>query len=276
MIKKVWNNLYQSVCSINLYSSRGICISSFTGFKSGKYLFTEFHGVQTKQQPEEVKVRFYGTDGYTVTKEISFIYEDFEDRMLEGLDENNFGFTAFNFDLPEVDQIPSLFFAQQRNYQIGTPVALIGYQSEFNNLTLKSGNISSFTKIRGSYCLQYEVTMTQGMSGCPVVDLDTGLVVGIGGVKMNKMNESYIQLMQLIKGNLSTLQDAEGKMTLSEIDPIQVLVANQNQIKYLAKELYKNLAQPYGIAVDAQVINAVLQSVLPNAISNVLVTNKVK
>lgn len=269
MIKKVWNNLHQSVCSINLYSSRGICISSFTGFKSGKYLFTDISSVQTKQQPEDVKIRFYAADGLTVSKEISFIYEDFEDRMLDGLDENNFGFTAFNFDLPECEQIPSLFFAQQKNYQIGTSVALIGYQSEFNNLTLKTGLISSFSKIRGTSCLQYEVTMTQGMAGCPVIDLDTGLVVGIGGVKMKKMNESYVQLMQLIKGNLSTLQEAEGKMTLSEIDPVQVLVANQNQIKYLAKELYKNLAQPYGVAVDSQVINTVMHTVLAVSESSV-------
>jgi len=272
MIKKVWNNLHQSVCSIRFYSSRGICISSFTGFKSGKFLFTDFHGIQTKQQPEDVKIHFYSADGVSVSKEFNFIYEDFESRMLEGLDENNFGFSAFNFDLPDAEQIPSLLFAQEHNYQIGTPVALIGYQTEFNNLTLKTGIVSAFTKVRGTHCLQYEVTMTQGMAGCPVIDLNSGLIVGIGGVKMKKMNESYNQLMQLIKGNLSTLQDAEGKMTLSEIDPVQVLVANQNQIKYLAKELYKNLAQPYGIAIDSQVINSVMKSILPNSVANILTT----
>ena len=48
------------------------------------------------------------------------------------------------------------------------------------------------------------------------------------------------------------LKDAEGKITIQEIDPIQVLTANQNQIKHMVRLFFKATDIRTAIAYDVQ------------------------
>ena len=39
-------------------------------------------------------------------------------------------------------------------------------------------------------------------------------------------------------------------LTFDDVDPVQVLIANQNQIKHIAKEFFKNANVRVGFAVE--------------------------
>jgi hypothetical protein len=262
-MKRIWNDIYRSVCSVSYLTTEGIRLSSFTAFKSAKYLFTDSNATKYKRIPDTVQIRFYEEDGLSVNQQFDFTFHEFENRLLAGCKENSTAFAVYNFDMLDSDKIPSLTFSQTDNYQIGSPVALIGYQKEYENLSLKTGTLSAFYKNKGLRYFQYEMNTAQGHSGCPIIDLDTNRVIGIGGTRDSQINEEYNRLIQLIKNNLTTLEDAKGKVVFSDIDPMQVLVANQNQIKYLAKELYKRAAQTYGIAIDYQHINTIMKQLIP-------------
>jgi hypothetical protein len=55
--------------------------------------------------------------------------------------------------------------------------------------------------------------------------------------------------MGIIAGNLAELKKVEASVKFGDIDPIQVLIANQNQLKQLAKIIYKHTASCVANAV---------------------------
>jgi hypothetical protein len=56
-------------------------------------------------------------------------------------------------------------------------------------------------------------------------------------------------MMKIINDNLKALKEGEGKINIQDIDPIQVLIASQNQIKHIAKEFYKSADIRTGFAL---------------------------
>ena len=55
------------------------------------------------------------------------------------------------------------------------------------------------------------------------------------GHRLEGMAKTYNQMMKIINDNLKTLKDGEAQINIQDIDPIQVLVASQNQIKHMTK-----------------------------------------
>jgi hypothetical protein len=57
-------------------------------------------------------------------------------------------------------------------------------------------------------------------------------------------------MMRIINNNLKVLHEAEGKINMEDIDPIQVLIVNQNQIKHMAAEFFKTMNLRVGLAAE--------------------------
>jgi hypothetical protein len=251
MIRKIWNHNHLSVCSVCFKTEQGIRIATSTGFKFSKYLITEEKVLRTKQVITDVQLVFFEADGKTVRKEFVFSYAQFKHFMFKGFNERALGCLAYRIDDDEFDKIPSLQIDADRRYQIGTPLMSIGYQSDENNLALKSGVLSSFLNVKGNSCMQFEMSMFPSFSGAPIFNAETGKFVGVAGARIAKINESYQRMMDLISANLDMLTESEGKVSLNNIDPIQVLKVSQTQIKYLAIEMFKNTPIAFGYALEA-------------------------
>jgi len=73
------------------------------------------------------------------------------------------------------------------------------------------------------------------------------------------LNQSYNQLMTIIKGNLDFLKLSEGKVNIMDFDLIQVLMVHQNQIKHLVHEFYKTSSFMYGFALELASVSEVLR-----------------
>jgi len=56
------------------------------------------------------------------------------------------------------------------------------------------------------------------------------------------------------------LEPALGKFEVEGVDPIQVLIAWERQIKQLWSEIYKSTSHGIGIATDSRVITKLLKS----------------
>jgi hypothetical protein len=261
MIRKIWNHNHQSVCAVIFRTERGIRAASFTGFKYAKYLITEICEPKTKQQVSEVALVFFEADGKTVSKEILIPYGRFKRSVLKGFDDSGLACSVFAVDNEDFNLIPSLQIDLERKYQIGNPLVTIGYQSEEENMAMKSGTLSSFLAKKGISMFQFEMNISPSFAGAPVFDAENGVFAGFAGARIAKLNESFLRMMELIKGNLEMLSEAEGKVSFYNIDPIQVLRVNQNQIKYLATELFKNNTVAFGYATEAYQLQAVLENI---------------
>ncbi len=271
MYKSVWNKCQSSVCQLSFYSSAGIKLLSMTGFKvndhfliTDDYLFKIYKAVK-------VKISFVNSDGYTENASIEIPMNELKKRIIKGIDKEKTSFAAINMDFEEFTKIPSLKLSTNKTIEIGQSIAVLGYQLDRDNLAIKTGIISSaFKHDNGFKYLQVDSNIKQGNSGSPLINAETGEVIGIIGHKLATITHSHKRMKQIINNNLAILKKSQGKFNVEEIDPIQVLIANQNQIKHITNEIYKTATMSIGYALDISYIHDLFEEFIDAEVSQTL------
>ena len=268
MYKTVWNKCQSSVCQLNFYSSSGIKLSSMTGFKvNDQYLITD-DNVLKIFKAVKVKIVFVNPDGYSEKKSVEISMDELKRRIINGIDKKKSVFAAINIDFKEFKDIPSLKLSKDGNNDIGHNIAVLGYQLDHDNLSIKTGIISSvLVHDNGLKYLQVESNINQGNSGSPLINAETGEVIGIIGQNLASITQSHRRMKQIINNNLAILKKSQGIFNVEEIDPIQVLIANQNQIKYITNEIYKKATMSIGYALNISYVNDLFEEYIDAEIS---------
>lgn len=239
MLSNVWTSCHASVCQLSFLNERGVCVDSLTGFKVNNYLVTTQHAFCV-EKAHKVQITFVDADANTVTASMKIPYAEFIKELRIGVLDNNGHYAIFNIDLPDFEKIPSLKLSEKRNFVIGSTVAALGYNYGYSNLAIKSGTVSSvFANANGVRFIQFDGQVSYGNSGSPLIDPKTMEVVGIVSRRNTPASNAYHQLKEIIATNLGELKKVETMVRFGDIDPIQVLVANQNQLKLLANIIYK-------------------------------------
>lgn len=248
MYKNVWDFCYRSVCSICFYTESGIKLNTLTGFKLENYLVTE-ELIYSIKSCHEVIVQFYENNGYTQTHSIRIPFDELKNRLNRVAEYENEGYALIATDGWALEQVPSLVPELHAPTRIGMSIAILGFHEDQNNMSLKIGTVSSFVKMEnGKQYIQFEASIKQGNSGSPLINVETGNVIGVVGYRLSSVVKAYEAFKNIIDENLRLLKKSEGKMNIMDIDPIQVLIANQNQLKQISKEMYKTSVISYGFA----------------------------
>ena len=92
-------------------------------------------------------------------------------------------------------------------------------------------------------------------------------MIGIIGHKLAAVTQSHKRMKQIINNNLAILKKSQGKFNVEEIDPIQVLIANQNQIKHISNEIYKTATMTNGYALDISYVNDLFEEFIDAEVS---------
>ncbi len=240
MFNTLWNTCYSAVCQLRFLNERGILVDSLTGFKVNKSLITSNFAFNV-HKAYKVEIRFVGSDANTSTVSAKIPYSELIHEMRVGVYNNEGNYAIFNIDLPEFSDVPSLKLSSTKNYSIGSSVATLSFNHGAANLGLKTGILSSvYTNTEGQRFLQYDGMLVNGNSGAPLIDVNTFEVIGISCRRNTPLVKAYNQLMDIISENVSELKKVKEIVKYSNIDPIQVLIANQNQLRQLAKMIYKH------------------------------------
>ncbi len=249
MFSKVWEHCSASVCCLNFYNGHGVLVDTLTGFKINKSLVTCEQAFYVKGA-HKVEIRFVEADANTPKATLRVDYKEFIEDLRVGFTNNQADYAVFNIDFPEFESIPGLTLCERWNYPIGMSVAVLGFDGNIQNLAIKTGIISSaYANKQGVRYLQIDSITCYGNSGSPVIDPQTMQVVAIVSRRKTPAAKSYQDLMSYINTNLEELRKIENRFMLGDIDPIQVLIANQNQIKLLANNIYKHTANGTSQAV---------------------------
>ena len=144
MYRKVWDQCKSSVCSIDFLSSAGTKITSFTGFKVKNYLVTD-DVIDKFVKPAEIVLSFTESEAAN-TGSIRMSFKEFLSRKVKFGKQHSLGFVIFEIKDQAFKSIPSLMCSKRVNHIIGHPIAVLGYQLEQDNLSIKSGIISSLFK----------------------------------------------------------------------------------------------------------------------------------
>lgn len=241
MLNQVWKTCQGSVCSLNFQNDRGVSIDTLSGFKVDKSLVTTDYAFYIPKA-KKVEISFVADDASTVVASLKIPYQEFINDLKVGVFDQT-GYAVFNLDFPEFNGIQGLKLSERRKFPIGQQVALLAFSSGCTSLALRSGIISSFfTTPEGVRYLQFDGLSCHGNSGGPIIDPETMQVIGIVSRRNTPASRSYKQLVEIISTNLDELRRVEGVVRFGDVDPIQVLIANQNQLKQLANNIYKYTA----------------------------------
>lgn len=248
MYRNVWDFCYRSVCSICFFTENGIKMNTLTGFLIENYIVTD-ESIYKAKSCYEVVIQFFLENGYEAAHGLKLTFDELNGRLNRVAEYDNEGFALISTDGLVMDQVPSLIPEFEQDNRIGTSIAIIGFHEDASNMSLKKGIISSFVKVEsGKQYIQFEASIKQGNSGSPVINIETGKVIGVVGYKLSSFANAYDAFKNIIEENLRVLKKSEGKMNIMDIDPIQVLIANQNQLKQISKEFYKTAVMNYGFA----------------------------
>ncbi|KPK83657.1 MAG: hypothetical protein AMS27_12245 [Bacteroides sp. SM23_62_1] len=250
MYRTIWKECHSSVCSIHFLSKAGTRIITFTGFRIRDYLITD-DIIDKFTQPAKVYLRFTKEDGYTERAGKAMSYTAFKERIFHPGGKIVPGYVIIRLKDNEFKNIPSLKCSRKVDYEIGHPVAVLGYQLDKDNLAIKKGIISSFfTEQNSINYIQVDASIKQGNAGSPVIETENMEVIGVIGHHLASITHSYRRLMKIFNKNLSILKEVQGKYCFEELDPVQVLIANQNQIKHIATEFFKTANMRVGFASE--------------------------
>lgn len=250
MYQQHWKKFHKAVCSINFYGKTNSKIMALTGFRVGDEIITDDQ-IYNAKEAVEVKIRFYDEDGYKIFKEFIYPYSDFIGLLPAKSEFENLGIAIFSLNHEDLEGTTSMEFCSSCNSPIGKEAFTISYQYDQNNLALKSALISSnYINERKLSYIQFDGTVRPGISGSPLIEYEGGKVLGIVTNKEHKIVKSYREILNNIDQNLITLETVKGKWFVDDVDPIQVLIVNQNQLKHFSKEFFSNFAIKNGYALD--------------------------
>jgi hypothetical protein len=255
----VWKKCCHSICSIRFLNSNDIEIITLTGFKAGSYIFTN-DLVNVLQAFDFVEIKFYKEDSHITSAVERLSKHDFSEHIITSYDAEITGFAVISIHDLSFDSITPLVLSKNKSLVIGAPVCSIGFQYDNPSLAIKTGIISTFIYRDHSRYIQFDGSMIWGNSGCPLLEPEEGKVIGILGYRLDRKYKSYEKLVDISKGNIKMLEQALGKFDVSGVDPIQVLIAWEKQIKQLWGELYKAAGSGIGIAIDSRVMRNLLKS----------------
>ena len=260
MYQKHWQDCHKAVCSIIFYGKTGSKLLGVTGFRVGNRVVTD-DLIYSLQDAIQVKIRFYEEDGNKVFKEIILSYNEFQAILPERSDFENMGFAYFSLPQEILAGTTSLELCNKCNSVIGKEAFTISYQYDQNGLAMKSALVSSnFFNDRGLSYIQFDGTVRPGTSGSPLIDFDEGKVIGIVANKELHIVKTYREILKNVDNNLSILEKVKGKWFIEDVDPIQVLIVNQNQIKHLSKEFFSNFAVKAGYALEVNHLREQLEN----------------
>jgi hypothetical protein len=260
MYRKIWKDYNHVICSIEFYGKTGSRILGLTGFRHGNKIITDDQ-IYSIEDPDEIKIRFYEEDGNRVRKEIVFSGAEFQKLLPQKSEFENLGFAYFNLNEDHLDGTVSLNLCQNCNTAIGTQAVTISYNYNQNNIALKSALVSSnIINERGLSYLQFDGSVRPGTSGSPLMDLESGKVLGIVANKELQIVKTYREILKNVDKNLIVLEKVKDKWFVEDVDPVQVLIVNQLQIKHLSREFFTNFAIKAGYALDVNHLREYFES----------------
>lgn len=242
MLSQVWKSCHSSVCSLNFQNERGVSIDTLSGFKVNQSLVTTDYAFYIPKA-KSVEISFVDDDANTVVASMKIPYQEFINDLRIGVFDDQTGYSIFKLDFPNFREIPGLKLSERRKFQIGNEVAMLAFSSSCPNLSLRSGIISSFFKSQnGNRFFQFDGLSCLGNSGGPIIDPENMQVIGIVSRRNTPAAHSYKLLVDVISANIEELSKIQWVVKYGNVDPIQVLIANQNQVKQLANNLYRYTA----------------------------------
>ena len=227
-----------------VFTHGGQRMSSGTGFMSGGMFVTCAHVVDAARGLPLDVIFPNAVSGQTREWRIPDGVDALQMRGYSA--ENSYDYAILQ---PPIDVVPgpSLEFAEQEP-QVGAEVCGLGYPFEQEDLTITRGIVSAITKSGIARMLKLDMSVNPSNSGGPLVDAESGKVVGVIARKSTGLTRAFHELMKSFDANVAVLADSSG-IIISGIDLFAAFRITQQQMKSVSQQIHRSSQVGIGWAV---------------------------
>jgi S1-C subfamily serine protease len=242
-------------------------VGSGTAFSTCGYLVTNHH---VFSGPQTARVWIRRETDKQHGQGLLLSYADFRQRLRSGSDRNNFDFAVLEFPELMAKPAPHQFVLDKaRGHRIGDRVAFLGFPFEHLNLTCHSGIISSYYESGPAKVIQLDASVNPSNSGGPLIDQNTGEVLGIITRKATGLTQGFDQLRETLKKNIAAIRAVSGSgfgVKFGGIDHFQTLEAGQGQMLAVLDEIERqaNVGIGYAFSIEHLINDNLIDSKLRN------------
>jgi hypothetical protein len=242
-------------------NSQNKAVASGSGFLSNGYLITNNH---VFAGPGNTRVWLRKENQTDPAQSAVLSRADFTNRLVTGSDRNSYDFAVLR--IPEAIQSSDFQFTLQSPAakKIGESVALIGFPLEHLNLTCHAGIISSFYASGIAQIVQVDASVNAGNSGGPLIDPESGNVLGIVTRKGTGLTRLFGELRQALDGNIQQLRAGSGGISIGGVDPVQAAIVGQHQMLVVLDEIERqaNVGIGYAMSSDHLLAEPTIQAAI--------------
>lgn len=250
MYNSIWNRFNRSVCSLDFYNNKGIRFYRLSGFRFEDFIISGACRDEIRRAGY-ITVNFPACLNGNSPFSTRFSGSEFTRRLNRGNKSGLPGLIFIGLKSGELHQVPPVEYSGKSVPETGSRIAMIACSPQTSQLCMKTGFLSAIIDIRGRSFMLVDSSFEQCSYGAPLFDLKTGSFSGVMTDCFSSGAEKYRKLKHIISHNLRLLNNATGKWNIGNIDPAQVLAANQYMIKHLAKEIFLSSRRGTGLAVPA-------------------------
>jgi S1-C subfamily serine protease len=262
-MQDLWRRCHASVFSLTFENAEGR-ITSGSAFKIGPYLVTNNHVIQVPAA-RHIVLRSVSDDAYSTALNLSFGHLEFRTFLAYGDPEAGWDFALLRIPYDDFQQRPSLELRKSNDVALGSQIALFGFQFEQPNLSMHMGYLASQYHKGGVHYLQLDSSVNHGNSGGPLIDVETGQVLGIVTRKATGLSQQFEELQKSFKQNIEQLEAMQRSgvtAVLAGLDAVKSTLAIQTQMQAIAREIGRSANVGIGYAYHIQKVRESIGDVL--------------
>ncbi len=211
-------------------------------------LITNSHVIRPQGQINAIQIRF--DDCADV---IRLSPKEFYAATVAESPENQFDYAYIKLDEPEFENRHRFELGALAHIDIGSSILFLGFPFGMPQLTAHHGYVSSIHKRDNRDLIQIDGSVNGGNSGGPLIEIETGRVVGIITRAVTGIIEvEFNNLIASLRQNQEILKNTQVGIQVGGIDPIQGIRVSQAAMEQIAISLKRsaNVGIGYAFSID--------------------------
>jgi V8-like Glu-specific endopeptidase len=252
LIKKTQSAIVQIILS----DAQGEYLSSGTGFVSENFFVSNNHVFfddKNNLLPDNSTVTLRFKD--SGNEDLKFEYKNFMLEVKSGSDRDNKDYIIFSKNIFNSKKMGSLILSKDKNInKVGQEIVFLGFPFGRKFLTAHHGYISALYEEGDKRKIQVDASVNPGNSGGPLIDLNSGAVIGIMTRSITGLTQDFDKLINNFNNNLQIFDAVRqnGVLLLNGIDPIEALSISQKQMRSVALNLRRTANVGIGIGYSIE------------------------
>lgn len=223
-------------------------------------LITNSHVLRPGSRVDAFAIRFPDSDPDESSSYIRLLPKDCQERVRAESPMELEDYAFIELDEPEFAGRHRFQLGDSSEIRVGQQIVFLGFPFGLVQLTAHVGWVASKHSHRGTDVIQIDGSVNGGNSGGPLVNPETGNVVGIVTRAVTGLiEEQFAQLIETLKTNQTFLENYKGMMSLGGFDPVDGVRASQAAMEQIARNLKRSANVGIGYA---NTINSVRDKIL--------------